>query len=334
VNIPIREGITLVVKLKRIFALIVVLSMTACAIAPDPEPVPVKPRTIQTSEPTPYPEPVKPSKPAVQQPRTAPVSKPVTKAAPPAAVPTSKSANKPATLPKPATVQKDVSADVQKPTAQQALATTQSKAIAKATSPAAAPPSKPANKAAASPRPKALQPEISAALQKAIETAPEEKPVTVHIEETPLSLSILPMRFGTIWTLDRRPNPVTKTTECLLLSDPVTIPDGYENTSVQLLLTTGMLYVQTGSNIDLSYPQSGVQIDDGPVWAFDSVIRETAVQLDTHYEEVVSRFRVGKTVTAHLGFWPTWPMTETRVASFSLKGMEDSISRLTECEKM
>ena len=175
---------------------------------------------------------------------------------------------------------------------------------------------------------------MNADLHKAIEPVLKQEPEIRQVKIQPLSLSILPMRFGTSWTLDRRPNPVTKTTECLLISDPVTIADGYENTKVQVLLTTGILYVKTGSNIDLGYPQSGIQIDDGPVWAFDSVIKETSAKLDTHYKEVVSQFGFGKTVSAHLGFWPTWPMTETREASFSLKGVEDSISRLTECEKM
>jgi len=209
-----------------------------------------------------------------------------------------------------------------------------SKPVTKAPTPGTAPEPKPLNKPVASPKPAAVQPEMSADLQKAIETVLEQEPEIRQVKIQPLSLSILPLRFGTSWTLDRRPNPVTKTTECLLISDPVTIADGYENTRVQLLLTTSMLYVQTGSNIDLGYPQSGVRIDGGPVWAFDSVIKETSVKLETHYEEVVSRFGFGKTVTAYLGFWPTWPMTETREASFSLKGMEDSISRLIECEKM
>jgi len=209
-----------------------------------------------------------------------------------------------------------------------------SKPVVKAPAPKDVPRTKPVDKPVASPKPVAVQPEVSSDLQKAIETVLEQEPETTQIEVKPLSLSLLPLRFGTNWTLDRRPNPVTKTTECLLISDPVTIADGYENTKVQLLLTTAILYVKTGSNIDLGYPQSGLQIDGGPVWAFDSVIKETSVKLDTHYEEVVSRFSSGKTVSAHLGFWPTWPMTETREASFSLKGVEDSISRLTECANM
>ena len=221
-----------------------------------------------------------------------------------------------------------------KPAVQQLPSSTVSQPVAKTPAPKATPRPKPVDKPVASPKPVAVQPEVSADLQKAIQTVLEQEPETTKIEAKPLSLSLLPMRFGTSWTLDRRPNPVTKTTECLLTSDPVTIADGYENTKVQLLLTTAMLYVQTGSNIDLGYPQSGVQIDGGPVWAFDSVIKETSVKLDTHYEEFVSRFSLGKTVTARLGFWPTWPMTETREASFSLKGMEDSISKLTECSNM
>ena len=309
-----RGVITFVGKLKRFLGLTVVLSMTACAMAPvpapAPEPVPAKPKTTQTFEPVISPEPVEPPKQAVQQPLSSTVSKPVVKAPAPKTAPVSKPVDKPVASP--------------------------SKPVAKTPAPKAAPVPKPVDKPVVSPKPVAVtvQPEVSADLQQAIEIVLEPEPETTQIEAKLLSLSQLPMRFGTSWTLDRLPNPVTKTTECLLISDPVTIADGYENTKVQLLLTTAMLYVKTGSNIDLNYPQSGLQIDDGPIWAFDSVIKETSVKLDTHYEEAVSRFGSGKTVAAHLGFWPTWPMTETREARFSLKGMEDSISKLTECANM
>ena len=221
-----------------------------------------------------------------------------------------------------------------KPAVQQQPSSTVSKQVPKAQAPKTSPSPKPVNKPVISPKPVVVQPEVSAELHKAIEPVLEQKLEVRKIESKPMSLSLLPIRFGTSWTLDRRPNPVTKTTECLLISDPLTIADGYENTRVQLLLTTDMLYVKTGSNIDLGYPQSGVQIDSGPIWKFDSVIKEKSVQLETDYEEIVSQFSSGKTVTAHLGFWPTWPMTETRKASFSLEEMEDSISRLTDCEKM
>jgi len=285
---------TKMVKLKRFLALIVVLSMTACATAPAPEPVPAIPSTIQTPEPVISQKPAEPSRPVAQKPVEPPIQ----------------------------AVQKPPSTKLSKP-------------VTNAQAPKVTPEPKPVSKPVAPPKPVADQPTVVVADIPGV-TAPvqEQEPEIRKVEAKPLSLSLLPMRFGKNWTLDRRPNPVTKTTECLLISDPVTIADGYDMTSVQLLLTTGMLYVKTGSNIDLSYPQSGMQIDNGPLWAFDSVIKETSVTLGAHYEEVVSRFGYGKTVTAHLGFWPTWPMTETREASFSLEGIESSIARLTECENM
>jgi hypothetical protein len=206
--------------------------------------------------------------------------------------------------------------------------------VAETPSPVVTTPPKPVTKPAPAPTPAVIKPKVSTDITRKVQPAPKPEPKIAPIAVKPMTLSSLPMRFGKEWTLDRRPNPLIKTTECLLISDPITIPDGYDKTRVKLLLTTNKLYVQTDSNIDLSYPHSGVQIDDSPVWAFDKVIKDTSTELGTHFKEALSRLDHGKTITVHLGFWPTWPMTKTREASFSLEGMKAAVTALTECEKM
>lgn len=167
------------------------------------------------------------------------------------------------------------------------------------------------------------------------QTTPEavniDPPTPQHVV---LDLAALPLSFGAHWSLDRRPNPINHKTQCLLTSRSLNISDGYDRTDVQLLLTAKSLYVKTASNIDLSYPDSGIRLDDGTLLPFKSLAKETAAMISGDVESLYRQMAPNQTLLVRLGFWPTWPVTETQQANFPLDGFSDAVKALWQCEKM
>ncbi len=151
---------------------------------------------------------------------------------------------------------------------------------------------------------------------------------------TTMNLAALPLSFGAHWSLDRRPNPINHETQCLLASRSINISDGYERTDVQLLLTATSLYVKTDSNIDLSYPDSGIRLDDGTQLQFESLAKQTAAMISGDVAALYKQMTPSQTLLVRLGFWPTWPVTQTQEASFPLDGFSDAVNALWLCEKM
>ncbi len=160
-------------------------------------------------------------------------------------------------------------------------------------------------------------------------------PYSVPQAETlKMDLESLPMTFGGHWSLDRRPNPVTNRTECILSSRSNSIFDGYEQTNIQLLLTLESIYVKTGSNIDLGYPGTGMRVDNGTLRPFDGVTKTTNAEMSRNVKALYASMEPGTNVVVRLGFWPTWPVTETREASFPLEGIAEAIRALQACDQM
>jgi len=150
-----------------------------------------------------------------------------------------------------------------------------------------------------------------------------------------LDLESLPLSFGNQWVLDRRPNPVTSETQCILTSEAVNIPDGYDKTRIQVLLTLDSIYVNSESNIDLSYPQTGIRIGTDPLRPFDKLTGETtAIVSGDDVSALYIRMASNPDLVVRLGFWPTWPVTETREASYSLEDFRTALMALRACNRM
>ncbi len=153
----------------------------------------------------------------------------------------------------------------------------------------------------------------------------------------PLTLAALPLQFGREWTLDRRPNPLTRKTECLLASRTSKLFDGYDTTELQVFMTASSIYARSDSNIDLSYPATGLRIDQGSLQAFDRLITASGVTHDIgdlNDSSFIAGMKGGDQLFVNLGFWPTWPVTETRTVSFSLDHIETALDALQACQNM
>jgi len=159
--------------------------------------------------------------------------------------------------------------------------------------------------------------------------------VTEHTDIMHLDHALLPLSFGRQWVLDRRLNPVTKQTQCILASESVNIQDGYDRTNVQVLLTLDSIYVSTDSNIDLSYPQTGIRIGTGTLRPFDKLAGQTAAMVSgDDVSALYASMTSSPDMVVRLGFWPTWPVTETREASYSLEDFHTAVMALRACSRM
>jgi len=103
-------------------------------------------------------------------------------------------------------------------------------------------------------------------------------------------------------------------------------------TPVSLVFTGSALAAVTESNIDLSYPDVGLQVDQEPVIPVDRVERQTIAVFETSADTVRRQFQRGHTARLRLGFWPTWPQTETVVMEFSLLGFTRAHEALLHCD--
>ena len=165
-------------------------------------------------------------------------------------------------------------------------------------------------------------------------------PVEAHaaVQQTDimqLDPASLPLSFGRQWILDRRPNPVTQKTECILASEIVNISDGYDRTNVQVLLTLDSIYVDTDSNIDLSYPQTGIRVGASVLRAFDKLAGQSAAMVSgDDVSALYAHMTNSSNMVVRLGFWPTWPVTETREASYTLEDFQTAVSALRACNRM
>jgi hypothetical protein len=128
---------------------------------------------------------------------------------------------------------------------------------------------------------------------------------------------------------------VTEETQCILASEVINIPDGYDRTNVQVLLTLDSIYVSADSNIDLSYPQTGIRVGTGRLRPFDRLASETAAMVSgDDVAALYTHMTSGPDLVVRLGFWPTWPMTETREASYSLDDFQSAVLALRACNRM
>lgn len=123
------------------------------------------------------------------------------------------------------------------------------------------------------------------------------------------------------WKPVIQPDPITRQARCLLISEPTITPDGYDSTSVQLVFNGDRLLVVTDSEIDTSFADLQLVVDDKPPLRGDQLARKKMILVfDQNIPDLVQQLRAGRQVTVHLRFWPTWPATERFAVPFSLIG--------------
>jgi hypothetical protein len=135
------------------------------------------------------------------------------------------------------------------------------------------------------------------------------------------------------WKVVIDKNPASQSSTCLMESATHVIDDGQTETPVKLLYTGMELYAITKSNIDLSYPETGLQIDSHQRHPVDQLHNKNTALFTKKIKKIHTQLIYGKKAQLGLGFWPTWPRTHTRIIEFDLTGYTKVYKKFLKCKK-
>jgi hypothetical protein len=138
---------------------------------------------------------------------------------------------------------------------------------------------------------------------------------------------------GENWEVVIDTDPASQNSTCLMESATHVIDDGQTETPVKLLYTGLELYAITKSNIDLSYPETGLQIDSQKRFQVDQLHNKNTVVFNKKVKKIHTQLIHGKKAKLALGFWPTWPRTHTRIIAFDLTGYTKTYEKFVKCKK-
>lgn len=155
-------------------------------------------------------------------------------------------------------------------------------------------------------------------------------------ELTLTSLKQLPLNLNNGWFLALKTLPLTMTETCVLYREKNGFFDGYKDNNIKLYLTMSQLLIKSDSNFDLSYPETGVYVENKdndpsfyPLVLSPQITIASLVLPLSDYIESSSKQLVVKS-----GFWPSWPITETRTVMFALTEVDSMIKSLSTCTAM
>lgn len=150
-----------------------------------------------------------------------------------------------------------------------------------------------------------------------------------------VNLQTMPQRIDETWSLDLAQAGSSKS-HCVLQSQPQTLDDGQGKTTFKMMLDEAKIRFQTASNIDLSYPNTGIVITGKTTQhiALDGIEKETTAVIQKNLPAVLSALRNAQRMDVYLGFWPTWPMTETKRISITMNNFAQAEAALAACNKL
>jgi hypothetical protein len=109
--------------------------------------------------------------------------------------------------------------------------------------------------------------------------------------------------------------------------------DGQVTTPVSLVYNGNLFMAKTESNIDLSYAELGLQVDDNKSHTIDRLHKKTSAVFETQAPQIRDEFIKGRKARVRLGFWPSWPKTRSYVIEFDLRGFTRAYEALVQCQK-
>jgi hypothetical protein len=125
--------------------------------------------------------------------------------------------------------------------------------------------------------------------------------------------------------------PQGKTRHCVLKSDTLQMHDGYQNIKAHLEIDDQKLSVVTESCMDPGYSDIGVQVDRNSFLKMDRIEKERTAVFQSSYRQLLGQLKKGRSVSAQIRFWPTWPTTGRHEAVFSLKGFATAHLEFEKC---
>jgi len=146
--------------------------------------------------------------------------------------------------------------------------------------------------------------------------------------EYKVALEKLPLLIGDYWTLSR---DTDSDGECALSYRKVVMEDGQGKTPVFVIITQDEVLFKTKSNIDVSYQQTGLTIDDLPQLPIEKLHNDFSISYQAQYRTLVESMAVGEQAVLTLGFWPSWPVTHTYSISLDLSKFSSAQQALMTC---
>lgn len=141
---------------------------------------------------------------------------------------------------------------------------------------------------------------------------PTEPPAPAE-PEVVVTLEALPLNIADEWTLSASGDV------CTLSTPPVRFDDGQGMSRLQLVFTSQSWLVKTRSDIDMSYSDTGLTVDEGRHFPLDQLVRDTDLMFTKDYAAMTEAFMAARRLDIALGFWPSWPVTETKTITLSLQ---------------
>ena len=168
--------------------------------------------------------------------------------------------------------------------------------------------------------PLAKEPEKRAAVAEAVDEVPDaqsrdgesDDQATVGLAAG-FSLEQLPITVENTWIIKGEGQSCSLNTLTLMLDD------GQGVTPVSLSLSAGSWWLRTQSDIDTSYSDTGLSLDNGQHFELENVVKDTSIQFVTQRQALTDALQDASSMTVSLGFWPTWPVTQARSTQFSVQ---------------
>ncbi|OUS29945.1 hypothetical protein A9Q99_07750 [Gammaproteobacteria bacterium 45_16_T64] len=145
-----------------------------------------------------------------------------------------------------------------------------------------------------------------------------------------VTLDSLPMNIGA-WTLDRSSQSAQ---QCSLVSQKNAMPDGQGVTPIYLEITRNDAILFTKSNIDLSYPDSGLFIDQKKQASLGDLYTPTSVTFSAQYPSLINTLKNNANIEFRLGFWPSWPITQTYSTTLMTTNLPQALTALATCNNI
>ena len=161
---------------------------------------------------------------------------------------------------------------------------------------------------------------------RSIATSKTAKPIYYLVE-----LESLPLNIGKNWLLSRNAESNMK---CALSYRKVSMSDGQGGTQVVLRILKDRIIFKSEANIDNSYEQTGISIDNMKQLPIETLLNEFSISYEQQYKKIIKDMISAKIMTLSLGFWPTWPVTKTHSVNFSLDDFSSAQKALISCIKL
>jgi len=136
---------------------------------------------------------------------------------------------------------------------------------------------------------------------------------------------------GADWAVKTIPRPDGRGTQCVLESASRSLSDGYETTTVRIILDKTSVVIRSASSLDESFRDIGLVVDEREIVPMDRLAGEKTALFDSKYARLVEQFEKGARVRVQLRFWPEWPATGQYSVTFSLMGFTRAHSALSAC---